>query len=423
MSNAWDRGRVTTLLVSDLTEGGAAIAARRLYRALSVDDVRTGWLAARGDPRSGAVIAEDWIDLRGLLLYRAANRITRKPGTVKKARRRLYERTLLGGIRNLGPNLINVHNIHAVATFGLMEALPRSVPLVWTLHDMWALTGGCIYPGACTKWASGGCGLVCGQDVVLAGTDLPPGREWRRRREFLRRNSSRTILVTPSQWLASNVRAACGDTADVVCIPNSVDPCVFRPVPERQAVRRWLGLPASGPIVLTGSHFVTDPRKGAAVLAEAVSRLRRVGRVCTVIALGERHPGDANTDGWTFTGLVRDEALLNLYYNAADVHVLPSRADNLPNTLLESMAAGTPSVASDVGGCGEAVREGETGSLVAPGDPAHLAERLGYHFDMSPAERDHLRDRCRHAAERDYTPQVQAQRYREVFEKLRPAAA
>ena len=121
--------------------------------------------------------------------------------------------------------------------------------------------------------------------------------------------------------------------------------------------------------------------------------------------------------GWRLAGTIEDERLLNLYYNAADAFALPSLEDNLPNTLLEAMAAGTPCVTFDVGGCGEVVKEGVTGYTARAGDAADLADRVVQILSASSEERDAMALACRERAVKCYALSVQAHRYADLLDR------
>jgi glycosyltransferase involved in cell wall biosynthesis len=115
-------------------------------------------------------------------------------------------------------------------------------------------------------------------------------------------------------------------------------------------------------------------------------------------------------------GFVADPEQKAVAYSAADVLALPSRIDNLPVVLQESLACGTPAVAFEVGGVADLVRPGETGSLAAPGDVAAFASSL----EALLTDRDRLaryRESCRRVATEEYSLPVQGRRYRSLFEE------
>jgi glycosyltransferase involved in cell wall biosynthesis len=215
-----------------------------------------------------------------------------------------------------------------------------------------------------------------------------------------------------------------GPDVQVKHVPYSLDLDVFRPL-NRKAVREALGLPEGAQIIATGATWFREERKGGVFLKDAVERLSPPagGRERIVLGMGDTPHGQQNPPGWRFSGRIRDEQLLNLYYNAADVFVLPTLADNLPNTLLESHAAGTPCVAFDSGGCGEIIRHGETGFLSRRGDVADLAACIDRVLLNPGDDQVRFRLRCREWASSQYTPERQAKAYRRLFDEMTGATS
>jgi glycosyltransferase involved in cell wall biosynthesis len=410
------------LLLSDLTRGGAAIACRRLLHALTAGD-RTDaqWVAVGGEPEAGALIASRWLPLSALVCQRLAARFSRTDAARECARKRSNAAGVRRVVQRMAADVINLHNLHEELPFDVVEHLPARVPIVWTLHDMWPLTGYCCHAMGCTRFADG-CQGECLQWGQWGAAAIPPVRGWRRRQQFFVRNARRLALACPSRWMAAQATQRFGGAIRVECIPNSVPVDVFQPMASKATVRQCLGLPVEGRILLTGAQWAGNPLKGSALLAAALADLPAdVRRRCTVVAFGERLPSDTLPTDWRLAGVIRDERLLNLYYNAADAYVLPTLVDTLPNTLLESLAAGTPCVAFDTGGCGEAVRDGETGFLARYKDVRHLTECLARMLTMDEPQAQRLRAGTRQAAERDYAPSVQAARYLQLFEDLTKA--
>jgi len=113
-------------------------------------------------------------------------------------------------------------------------------------------------------------------------------------------------------------------------------------------------------------------------------------------------------------GSIEDVRRIGLIYSAADVFVIPSLEDNLPNTILEAMACGTPVLGFNVGGIAEAVCAGETGLLAAPGDTAGLAHHLRFLLENSDANR-RMSAAARKRALEEYTVELQAERYSALY--------
>ena len=196
--------------------------------------------------------------------------------------------------------------------------------------------------------------------------------------------------VAGGNYAAAELTRAAGRPLDVAAIPPGVDTRRFVPVPEpeRPAIRRNLGLPEDGPLVVNVGRLV--PRKGTDVLIEAVARLRSVHPDLTLAVAGAGRDRQRLERLATrrrapvrFLGRVADDRLPALYA-CADVFAAPNRArwggleqEGFGIVFVEAAACGIPQVAGDSGGAPEAVVHGETGLLVErPGNPSEVASAL-----------------------------------------------
>ncbi|MEI9997271.1 MAG: glycosyltransferase family 4 protein [Rhizomicrobium sp.] len=318
-------------------------------------------------------------------------------------------------LNTLDADVINLHWVN----YGLLS--PEGVaslgaPVVWTMHDMWPFTGGCHYAGDCTRYRSG-----CGTCPVLR-SDRPDdlsSRLWRRKAEAWR--DKRYSIVSPSNWLADCARAEGGlfSRMPISVIANPIDIARFAPG-DRAAARRKFGLPADAPIILFGGyHAVQNRLKGFAHLQAALRLTQRkaAGPTPHLVIFGsgeEARPLVGLDMPVHLLGLLHSEADIADAYRAADVFVLPSSQDNLPNTIAESLSCGTPVCAFRIGGVPDMVREGVTGFLAEPFDAADLARAIGACIEASrsgPA----FRDAARHSAEALFDASKIAQAYLAVF--------
>lgn len=174
-----------------------------------------------------------------------------------------------------------------------------------------------------------------------------------------------------------------------------------------------LGLGSEAAVVLFSAADLADRRKGGQLLLRALELLP--GRIERPLLLTVG-AGAGALDGWgarspvRHVGPVSDDYVLAACYSAADLYVLPTLADNLPNGILESMACGTPCVAFDTGGIGEAVRHFGTGYLARRGDPEDLARGIALVLESHDL-RVAFSKRCREIVETEYTLELQARRY------------
>ncbi len=250
-------------------------------------------------------------------------------------------------------------------------------PVVWTLHDMWAFTGGCHYSGDCTRWQQS-----CGQCPYLknpAEHDLS-NRVWRRKQRLFPKNIR---FVTCSAWLAGLARESSLLRDHVVSdIPNPIDTSVFAPISdeERWRLRSDLGIPQDTFLLLFVAMKISETRKGFHLLSEALQQLRQQhpDLPVSLLVMGKSDPETLATLPYPVfpLGLVQGAADLAKAYAAADAFVIPSLEDNLPNTVMESLACGTPVAGFRTGGIPEMVTDADQGFLANPGDIPGLANSI-----------------------------------------------
>jgi glycosyltransferase involved in cell wall biosynthesis len=307
--------------------------------------------------------------------------------------------------------IVQLYNLHGgYFSYPVVAPLSRWKTVVWRLSDMWSFTGHCAYSYECERWRTG-----CGSCPHL--TEYPGLRRdrtaanWRIKRWLY--GWSRLHFVAPSRWIERLARESpLIGRFPVTWIPNGVDTDRYRPR-DRADARRRLGLPADGRIVLFGS---TEARKGGALLAKALELVPPPAGT-TVVTVGGDPSGDQTALRSVHLGRIRDEERMALVYAAADVFVQAALAENLPNTVLESFASGTPVVAFDVGGVADAVRHLETGYLARPADTADLGRGLALLLGDETL-RSRLGARAREVALAEYTLDLQARRFAELYAEL-----
>jgi glycosyltransferase involved in cell wall biosynthesis len=405
---------VKALLLSTSLAGGAGGAAARLQRGLAAAGVDARVLVARGAGGAGVMRlratrteqrVRRWLERRPLRRYPGRDAALFStawvPSRVPRA------------VAALAPDIVNLHWV-CDAFLSVAEIARLRRPLVWTMHDMWPFTGGCHYSEACERYAQR-CG-VCPQLASRRENDLSR-RLWARKHRAWQRAD--LTVVAPSRWLADCARRSSllgGRRVEV--IPYGIDLQTFRPA-DQAAARDALGLPQGRRLLLFGA-WANPRRKGRQELAEALRQLRasRADPGLELVTFGPPWDGGAVPDLVHHPlGRIDDPARLARAYAAADAFVLPSRADNLPTTVIEALACGTPCVAFDTGGVRDLVQHQENGFLAAPFAPESLARGIAWVL-ADPARRAALGAQARRKAERNHAPEVEARRYRELFAEL-----
>jgi glycosyltransferase involved in cell wall biosynthesis len=417
--------RITHLNTYD-DAGGAARAAYRLHKGLIAagHDSRMIVLTREsGDPTvtqfdpPRSPLTRLRRGLRRRLLERADREISSRPpglGFFTDDRSQHCADVL----RQLPP--ADVLNLHWIDGFIDLRAFfrerPSALPIVWTLHGMNPITGGCHHAADCTGFHAR-CG-TCPQLGSTNENDISR-KIWTRKREAYASVSEEEIaLVTPSRWLAGKVKeSSLGRRFRAEVIPNGVNTEIFRPH-SRQAARKVLGLAPDATIVLFASYFSNDSFKGFPILLDALARVKvTTGLVGLTVGLGEAEPSRTSPIPMQSLGFIKSEEQMSLVYCAADLFVLPSFQDNFPNAALEALACGVPIVASHVGGIPEIVRDGQTGLTVAPGDPEALARGMDALL-AAPDRLAAMSSECRRIAVQEYSLEIQAQRYSQLYGDL-----
>ncbi|MCS3953316.1 glycosyltransferase family 4 protein [Salinibacter ruber] len=310
------------------------------------------------------------------------------------------------------PDLFNFHSVYGFIdhrTF--FQTVSR--PVVWTLHDMNAFTGGCQYTVRCRRFED-----ACGRCPQLGSDDENDlsRQVWSRKKTAYQHTSgqNRLHVVCPSEWMAEEARASTL-LADVPVsvIPYGLDTNRFFPR-DAEGVPAAFGIPDDHRIVLFVASD-TRPRKGFDLLDNALSGLG--AEKTTLLSVGGDEPELDSDLPHVHAGYVESDLLLSVFYSLADVFVIPSRQDNLPNTVLESMACGTPVVGFEVGGIPDMVRPGETGWLAKAENVRALRQSIEQAL-TNDEKRKRMGNRCRAVVEEEYTLETQAAAYKCIYEEL-----
>jgi glycosyltransferase involved in cell wall biosynthesis len=319
-------------------------------------------------------------------------------------------------------DVINVHWVAAFLNPLSLRALRASgKPVILTLHDERAYTGGCHYAAGCEGYLRS-----CGDCPQLVADFHEFARAAHEFSAQCLSGSAPPHVVAPSRWLSST--AARGTILKGCAhhvIPYGIDLTAFRPT-DQSAAKAALGFPEDGLLVLVGSQFLSERRKGIDLFLAAIVSLlgrerfaaaAREGKLAFAAfgqAPGETPPGQVSLQ--PLGELSRTEDIVTAY-NAADLFICPSREDNLPNTVMEAMACGTPVLGTRVGGIPDMVEDEVNGFLVPPDDAKALAAALERAL-ADPARLREFGARARAKCEKMYPLEKQAAAYAKLAQNL-----
>ncbi len=401
-------------------EGGAARAAYRLHQGLQQIGVSSQMLVQAKTSGDSSIVAPKTQVEQGI----AKARLTFDALPLKRYQHRQattfsvqwLPENIAKRINQLNPDLVNLHWINDA--FVQIESIAKlNRPIVWSLHDMWAFTGGCHYTEECDRYTQS-CGS-CPQLQSPKVQDLSRS-VWQRKAKAWK--STNLTIVALSQWLANCARSSSlFRQSRIEVIPNGLDITRYRPIAQSFA-REVLGLPQDKHLALFGAMAATsDRRKGFHLLQPALQSLAQSGwsDSLELVVFGADRPQHPPEFGMKvhYLGSFRDDLSLALLYSAADVFILPSIQENLANTIMEAMACGTPCVAFEIGGMPDLIEHQKTGYLAQPYWIDDLA--LGIAWTIEDRDRQHrLSGRCREKVEQEFTQARQAERYQALFEEV-----
>ncbi|MFN0016515.1 MAG: glycosyltransferase family 4 protein [Saprospiraceae bacterium] len=394
-------------LLTTYPHGGAGIACRRLQVALRDSGVFADLITREDTPSRWPFFAErlSFLPYERDKSVRFAFSLANFGSDLSK--NHVIQQADVLHLHWITQGFLSLQNISQLARLGK--------PIVWTLHDMWAFTGGCHYSGSCKNYEQ-----TCGRCPFLRwqGENDLSHRIWLRKKKELPANLH---IVTCSEWLANLAReSGLLRQYPVASIPNPIDTGIFSPsdAGKRHAFRHKHGISDSSLVLLFVAVKVQDERKGFHYLQQALSELRqsRPEQQVDLLVLGASRPEDLSALPYPAhaLGLVREPEKLAEIYGAADIFVIPSLEDNLPNTVMESLACGTPVVGFQTGGIPEMVGHRINGYIVPQRDTRGLAEGITWVGQNLMG----LRLAAREKVAREYANAVVANRYTALYQKL-----
>ena len=410
---------------TDDDSGGASRSAYRLHQALTEQSV-DGWMrvlrheTANSRVRDGRPTRTLQKKILDRLIKKSREFSNRKWHTDNPILHSFGQTSagLLSEINQNPAQIVNLHWVTDLLSINDIGAICK--PLVWTVHDMWPFCGGehSTPDTADARFRTGY--FESNRPSTERGPDLNR-KAWDKKKSAWHQKAM--TFVAPSQWMSRCI----GESAlfknapiRIHVIPNPLPMDVtWRPIDKRRA-RASLGLDLNKKYLLAGSAGGMSSIKGEDMLAPIMNRVvQRYGQSVELIIFGRRHA--LAGENWPvkvhWMGQVKSDSVMASLYSAADVMLVPSRQDNLPNTAVEAQACGTPVVAFSIGGLPDIIEQGETGWLAPPFDLDHFANGITWLLE----ERERylqIADRSREVAVNKFDASTIAKKYIEIYEKV-----
>ena len=414
--------RVLIINTSERT-GGAAIAASRLMEALKACGIKTKMLVRdkQTDRITVVELKKSWRHIWNFVWERF---IIWKENHFKK--RHLFA----VDIANTGTNItslpefrqadvIHLHWINQgmLSLKNIQDILKSDKPVVWTMHDMWPITGICHHAETCTNYTT--CCHDCPALYKGHKTDLSY-RVFKKKQKLYK--DTNITFIACSQWLEKLARqSALAKDHFITDIPNPINTNLFRPL-NKMEMRKMLHLPADKKLLMFSSMKISDKRKGIDYLAEA----------CRLIK--EKRPDFCNTLGVIVMGkqaqqfeslfpfpiycidYVKSEKDIANIYNAADLFVTPSLMENLPNTIMEAMSCGVPCIGFNIGGIPQMIDHLHNGYVAQYKSAEDLAN--GICWSLNEGNYNSLCEQARRKVVNTYSEQIVAMKYIQIYNKI-----
>lgn len=314
-------------------------------------------------------------------------------------------------------DLLHLHGIHSgFISYLALPALSRNKPTVFTLRDLWALTGHCAFSYDCERWKTGCGNCPYPQNYPPIKRDVTK-LEWKLKNWAYSR--SKITIVTLSKWLADQAKQSMLNHFEIVQIPNGIDTTIYQPLDQRK-VRDVLGIPQKRYVLMFTAIGLSSHHKGGDLLLEALKKLPQSLKKETTLLLVGNNGGQlaraAEIEAVNL-GYLSSEILKTIAFSAADLFVFPSRAESFGQVILESMACGTPVVSQKIGPIPELVRSGVTGYLAEAENSNDFCHGIVQLLEDTVA-REKMGRNCRKIAVEEYPVRLEVQRYIDLYSKI-----
>lgn len=364
------------------SEGGAAIAALRHCAAMRRAGIDSHMLVLNKKRKYPLYVSSIFKDKRKekintFILVRTAQLFSKLFQTIATFSFPFYSISISKHPLIQEADIIYLHWVAGsmLSTKEIERILKLGKPVRWYMHDMNPLTGGCHHSFDCIKYQ-----MECKKCPLIKKTIPIVDISTYQFKQRLKRWSKYKNLeaYTPSTWLRDCIKkSSIWKGHNITVFPNVIDTDKFHPE-DKNSAKKILNINTSKKTILFGAADINNPYKGWSYMREALNQLNP--DIYEAIIFGEENSNikkDLAIETY-FTGYLYDEISLILIYNAADVFVSSSLAENYPNVIMEAMACGTPCVGFNIGGIPDQIKHKANGYLAKSKDANDLANGIKY---------------------------------------------
>jgi len=401
-------------------QGGAGRAAYRLHKSLLEAGINTQMLVqkktsddynvislANNKIQEGVNLLRPTLDTLPTKFYKNRKKILFSPAW-------LNFNNLVSKIEEINPDIVHLHWICG-GMIKIEELAKIKKPIVWSLHDNWAFTGGCHIKLDCDKYKS-----QCGLCPILGSSKERDLSRWvwkRKKKTF--DNMQNLTIIGLSRWIMNlSKESSLLKNKKHINLPNPIDTSLYKPFDKYKARELW-NLPKDKKLILFGAiNPLGNVVKGFKELSEAL-KLLDLENVEFVVFGGNKPKNPVDFKFKTnYVGRLYDDISLVTLYSAVDVMIVPSLQENLSNSIMESLSCATPVVAFNIGGNSDMIEHKKNGYLAKPFDVRDLANGIEWVLNLDENQYNKLAQNAREKVLNEFDSKVVAKKYINLYESI-----
>ena len=303
-------------------------------------------------------------------------------------------------MKKFNPDIIHLHNCYF--THSQISTLSEQFPVVWTMHDQFALF---LYNYKIIKYDK--------EEKIYS-----PLPDWRLKYYnpdiLLNNKKSKIIFTPPSRWLADLSNQIVRNRKEIKVIHNGINTEDFFPLETKKA-KEILGIDKDKFTLLFLAGTGAWERKNSVVIFEALKLIPNLD--IQVVAIGSVIKFKFNDKRVIKKGAIYSTKALRDVYSSADVFCIPSVVDNLPNTVLESLLCDTPVLGSHTGGIPEMIEVGKTGWLFNPYSAEDLADKIVKLYN-NYNKIQNMKSVCRNSVIDKFSEKTMVKNYQNIYNQM-----
>lgn len=315
-------------------------------------------------------------------------------------------------------DIVHCHNLHGnYFKLETLQKMSQEKPVVWTLHDGWALTAHCAHCYDCQK-DNNGKHFTPGRNRYGADMLWDNSEYLWNKKKNIYDSSDKLTIVTPSDWLANKTKSSILNIKSIHIINNGIDTALYKPADRRQ-IRKELELPPDFFLIgCVGSWGRMDIKKGGEYLTQTAHRYQNKNKVAFLCIGGSSGSEVVKEQNVYIAPQTFDRTLMAKYYAACNILLYPSLAENFPLVTLEALSTGLPVVGFDVGGVKEQIQHKINGYIAKYRDLDDLLLGVEYIRTLDNGALTKMQKNNRQRAIEKYSLSTMRDKYEQLYKTI-----